>query len=130
MPLPEAITVPGLGKPSPYYAHAVRHGDTLYLSGIGGSGPDGEFVALGDAEAQARQAFANLRTIMQAMGGDLRHVLRLITYVSDIRCHPQVMAVRAEAFGDWTPASTFVCVNNLPRDGMLLAIDVIAAVPD
>ena len=128
--MPEAITVPGLGNPYSYYSHAVRHGDTYYLSGIGASDSSGQLVALGDAEGQARQAFANLRTIMQALGGDLRHVVKLVTFVADIRSHPAVMEVRREFFGDWQCASTFVCVNNLPRDGMLLALDVIAAVPD
>ncbi len=130
MPLPESIQSPGFPSPWSYYSHVVRHGDTLYLAGQGASGPDGELVGPGDIRAQAHQAFSNVKAILEALGGDLRHVIKLTTFVVDMRHHATVMETRKQFFGDWAPASIFCCVSALPRDGMLIAVDVVAAVPD
>lgn len=130
MPLPEAIQIPGFHAPTSYYSHVVRHGDTLYLAGQGASGPDGEMVGPGDIAAQARQTFSNIQQILQSLGGDLRHVIKLTTFLVDPRHHAVVMETRREFFGDWAPASILCAVNSLPRDGMLIAVDVVAAAPD
>jgi 2-iminobutanoate/2-iminopropanoate deaminase len=130
MPLPESIQVPGFHAPWSYYSHVVKHGNTLYLAGQGASNAEGELVGPGDIRVQARQAFQNVKTILEALGADLRHVIKITTFVVDIRHHAIVMETRKEFFGDWAPASIFCCVNNLPREGMLIALDVVAAAPD
>jgi enamine deaminase RidA (YjgF/YER057c/UK114 family) len=130
VPLPQAIDVPGHHKPSSYFSHVVRHGDTLYLAGQGAMGPDGKLVGPGDIAKQAEQAFSNVKFILEALGGDLRHVIKITTFVVDARHHPIVMETRKRFFGDWAPASIFACINNLPQEGMLIAVDVVAAVPD
>jgi enamine deaminase RidA (YjgF/YER057c/UK114 family) len=47
--------------------------DTIYVGGQNGVGPDGRGVGPGAAE-QTRQAFANLRTCLDAVGAELRDV--------------------------------------------------------
>ena len=37
--------------------------------------------------------------------------------------------VMGEYFGDWKPASTMVCINNLSSPGARVEIDMIAMVP-
>ena len=130
MPRPEALNVPGLPPPSSYYSNVVRHGDTLYLAGQGASGPDGQLVGLGDIAAQAHQTFSNIKFILESLGADQRHVIKLTKFLTDPRHHSIVMETRKQFFGDWAPASILCAVNNLPRDGMLIAVDVIAAAPD
>ena len=130
MPLPEAIAVPGLPAPSSYYSHVVRHGDTLYLAGMGASDRSGDIIGLGDIGVQAEQTFSNIKFVLESLGADMRHVIKLTTFLVDPRHHGIVMETRKQFFGDWAPASILCAVNNLPRDGMLIAVDVIAAAPD
>jgi 2-aminomuconate deaminase len=40
-----------------------------------------------------------------------------------------MVAVLAEYFGDWTPASTTVCVNQLSTPGARVELDMIAVYP-
>jgi 2-iminobutanoate/2-iminopropanoate deaminase len=41
----------------------------------------------------------------------------------------ELMAVMGKYFGDWTPASTTVCVNQLSTPGARVELDMIAAYP-
>jgi enamine deaminase RidA (YjgF/YER057c/UK114 family) len=130
MPRLQVIDVPGHHRPTSYFSHCIRHGDTLYLAGQGGYSPDGVLVGPGDIAAQTRQTFANIRTILNAAGADLCDVIKLTTFLVDARHHGTVMEIRREVFGDHAPASILCVVNALPNDGMLIAVDTIAAAPD
>jgi enamine deaminase RidA (YjgF/YER057c/UK114 family) len=130
MPKLRVIPVPGLHKPTSYYSHCIRHGDTLYLAGVGGYDAEGTLVGPGDIATQTRQTFTNIRTVLNAAGADLADVIKLTTFIVDPRHHGTVMEIRREFFGEHAPASILCCVNSLPNDGMLIAVETIAAAPD
>jgi len=52
-------------------------------------------------------------------------------YVSGgiLEVQPHMVTVLAEYFGDWTPASTTVCVNQLSTPGARVELDMIVAYP-
>lgn len=68
------------------YSHVARVGDTLYLAGQIALDPNGELVGRGDIDAQTRQVYANIAAILNELGGDLRDVVKLTTYLTD-RAH-------------------------------------------
>src|SRR4029453_11025644 len=66
MSLPEWTNPPGVYAPVPHYSQVARAGNTLYISGQLAIDERGELVGLGDARAQARQAWKNLVGVVAA----------------------------------------------------------------
>ena len=104
-PLFEAIQPDGMYRP-PTYVHAMRAGNTIYVAGQVAKDEHGDVVAPGDAEAQARQAYANLQRVLQAAGADWSNVVKVTTYLADPADSEAVTAVRMEIFGEHRPPHT------------------------
>ena len=71
------------GQPLPF-SDAVRVGDTLYLSGQIGIGPDGKLPS--GIEAQTRQAMDNVGAVLKRAGlgyGDVFHCTALLADMKD-----------------------------------------------
>jgi enamine deaminase RidA (YjgF/YER057c/UK114 family) len=90
-------------------------------------------VGPGDYGAQARQALANLKVVLQAAGCTPADVIRLRTYVvnhSPDKLGPILGEIGA-FYGDATPApNTFIGVAALALPDFLIEIEAIAAVPE
>jgi len=57
-------------------------------------------------------------------------VVKLVTYVTDIKYRDAMNRCRAEAFaGVGLPAHTFLVISQLARPGMIVEMDVTAVVP-
>lgn len=124
------INPPGLYDPVPYgYSHAVvaQGGSRIaYLAGQGGEDKTG---ALSPQFAhQVKQAYANLRTALVAVGARPAQVTKITTYVVDYdQSMLEVMTTYVtEMFGSALPAQTLVPVPRLALDGMLFEVDAIA----
>ncbi|MFC6279864.1 MULTISPECIES: RidA family protein [Polaromonas] len=85
----------------------------------------------GDAEAQARTAFAQLDETLKRAGGSLKNIVNLTVYLTDVRNGGAFQKVRAEMFPDKNyPASAQVTVSALAVPGMLVEIQAIAVIGD
>jgi enamine deaminase RidA (YjgF/YER057c/UK114 family) len=111
------------------YARAVRAGDEIFVSGTTATGAGGSLVGVGDASTQARQALANLRRAIEALGGELSDVVRTRIYVKDIRDWEGVARAHHEFFRDIRPATTMVQVAGFIDGDMLVEIEADARVP-
>ena len=80
-----------------------------------------------DIREQARRALASIREILDHEGLTWTDVVKVTKYLTDMRDQERLSAVLQETFGDWTPASTTVCVNQLSTPGARVEIEVIAA---
>ena len=124
MPLPEEIVesprVPRIGP----YSQAVRVGDLVFTAGQPGIDPATGAVAGESFEAQARQAFANLRAVLEDAGSGLHRVVRVTCYVADAGAFGTLNALFAEFFPSAPPARSTPVVA-LPRR-LLFSIDAIA----
>lgn len=108
------------------YSHVVRAGDTLYVSGQVAKDRDNQFVGVGDVEAQCRQVFANLATVLEEAGSSLEHIVKLTIYLSDSAFIDTFRAVRNETLARPMPASTLVIVSGLAAPELLVEIEAIA----
>lgn len=111
------------------YSKAVLAGNTLYISGQTGAGLDDSPPVLGDPAAQARQACENIKILLEEVGGDLSHAVKLTVYITDRAYREPVYSVIAEYFGPHAPASTGVIVDGLALAEFLVEIDVTAVLP-
>ena len=112
------------------WTHVVKAtgGSTVYVSGQIGVTPDGTVLA--GLEAQAAQAYANLRAALAAAGAAPEHVVKETIFVVDYRPE-KAMALRAprvELWGSRFPASTLVGVQALGRTEYLIEVEAIAVI--
>src|ERR1700687_3617640 len=77
------VEIPSRGKPvSSTRSAAIDAGDYIYISGQGGQRPDGSTPAKFDE--QASQALENIRTIVDAAGLSMKHVVYVQVYLEDV----------------------------------------------
>jgi 2-iminobutanoate/2-iminopropanoate deaminase len=103
------------------YSHAVRAGDFVFVSGQPGIDPATGAVPPGDFEAEARQAFANLRTVVGAAGASIERVVRTTVFLANADDFPAMNQLFAECFASAPPARATPIVS-LPR-GLRISID-------
>lgn len=106
------------------YSQAVRHGDTVYLSGQIPLDPATMELVGGDIEAQIRRVLLNLKAVCQAAGGDLDHIVRLTVYLTDLAHFGTVNAIMEEFFSEPYPARAAIGVASLPK-GADVEIDAV-----
>lgn len=121
------------------YAPAIRvsgGGEMLFISGATASPlyhkhphVDAEHIQPDDIREQTRRALANIKLVLDHEGLTWRHVVKVTKYLTDMREADAMHAVMNEYFGDWKPASTTVCINNLSSPGARIELDMIAIRP-
>ena len=108
------------------YSTATVHGDTCYLSGVIPVVPATGKLAEGGAEAQARQVFENMKTILSELNSSMENVLKTTVFLQDLGSFSAVNAVYAEYFGPNHPARSCVEVARLPM-GALIEVEAVVA---
>ena len=116
--------VKGLMPPISHYCDAVRWGDLLFVSGVAPVDANGKVVS-GDAAAQTRQIFLNLKAVLEAAGAGFGDVLKVTVYLTDVEDRSKINPVRQEFFGDARPASTLIGVQALAIPGMKVEIEAV-----
>jgi enamine deaminase RidA (YjgF/YER057c/UK114 family) len=112
------------------YTQAVEIGPgmrMLTVSGQVGIGPDGTLAE--GIEAQLRQTWANIATILGAAGMRLTDIVKITTIVvrtEDLKVHGRI---RGEVLGAHRAAATGFCVSALATPEILCEIEVTAAAP-
>src|SRR6478609_1881583 len=110
-------TLPALGEPISHYAHAVRFGDLLFISGCAPVDEHLQLVGADDVVAQAEQVLRNLGRVLQAARLAPADVLKITVFLIDITDRPSVNLARQAFFGNTRPASTLVEVSALAFAG-------------
>ena len=100
----------------------------LFISGQVAYGSNGQPEHPGDFAAQARATYSALKAQVEAGGGSLSSIVKLTTYLVDIRHRTDLASIREEFFGKKGPASTLVGVTALAQPGWLIEIEAIAVI--
>ncbi len=110
------------------YSQAVKVGEIVYISGQLSHDEAGNLVGQDDYEAQTRQTYRNLQTLLGRYGLDLSHVVDEVIYVLGLpEAFRGVIRVRREVYKDIVPpASTVVAVSGLGLPGQLIEIKAVA----
>ena len=107
------------------YNQAIRAGDTIYVAGQIPVDPATNQIVDGDAAAQARQVFENIKAILEASGASLDRVVKTTIFLANVDDFAAINAVYAEYFTG-EPARSTVAVAALPGGGAKLQVDAIA----
>ena len=109
------------------YSQAIRHGDTVYVSGQGPADPETREVEVEGIGEQTAQTLENVGAILDAAGTSLDRVVKANVYVTDMDDYDAVNDVYAEYMSEPFPARCAVEVSDLPID-IGVEIEVVAAV--
>jgi 2-iminobutanoate/2-iminopropanoate deaminase len=104
----------------------IRVGTLVFVSGQAAVDEHGRTVGGADFDAQARQAFANLATVLENAGSGLEHVVKVTIFVTDITRREEVWRARREFFAGDFPASTLVQVAALAEPAVKVEIEAVA----
>ena len=130
MPEIQKFSAPGVFDP-PTYSQGVKVTGAqavLFLAGQVAYDKDGGVLHRGDFRGQAREAFRAIKALVEAGGGRMDSIVKINTYVTDIRYRADLVPVREEFFGKKGPASTLVQVSALAHPDWLIEVEAIAVV--
>ncbi|HXP73957.1 MAG TPA: RidA family protein [Stellaceae bacterium] len=126
------IRVPQVQEPAPKrWSQCLRAGDLVFISGMVSYDHRHRLVGRGDALAQCRHTFKNLRAFVEAAGGTMDDIVRTTVWLTDIRYRPALLQARAEAFRgvEDLPTVTLVGGVDLAHEELMVEIDAIACIP-
>jgi 2-iminobutanoate/2-iminopropanoate deaminase len=116
----EAVTVTGPGK-------------MIFLAGVGAedeNGKGGDILHKGDFTAQCKYAFEKIKRALEKNGAGLGDIVKMVTYMTDVRYQPEFGKCRQEVFGTTPmPVHTLLTISQLAWPGMMVEVDVTAMVP-
>jgi len=108
------------------YSQAIRHKDTIYISGQIPLDPQtGELVS-GDIEDQVRQVFENLHAVAEAAGTSLANALKVTVFLTDLKHFALVNQIMTEYFSQPFPARAAIEVAGLPKGAEVEADAIVA----
>jgi len=107
------------------YSQAVRHGDTLYVSGQLPLNPETKKMD-DDVRAQTEQSMNNIKAILKEAGSSMENVIRCGIFVTDLADFTTVNEMYASFFEGDYPARATAQVAALPL-GAKVELDAIAA---
>jgi len=110
----DAIVSDKLSPPVGPFSPAIRSGDFLFFSGQVGQDPSTGKLVAGGVEAEARQLFTNLATLLEAAGKAFGDIVKVGVFLTRIEDFAAVNAIYAEQFEPPFPARTTVAVAALP----------------
>ena len=117
----------GIGPPGSYH-HVVKDGNTIYVAGQVSQDKDGNTVGVGDAAAQAEQIFSNIKTALESVGSDMRHISKLNAFLINREDISAYRAAKAKYIpADAAPASTLIYCSGLANPDFRMEIEVIAS---
>jgi enamine deaminase RidA (YjgF/YER057c/UK114 family) len=121
------------GWPRPQgYANGIKaRGEMVFVAGMVGSNIDGDFPP--GFVAQARQALANVTSVLAEGGASPEHIVRLTWYVRDMDAYLAARAELGKAYreviGAHFPAMSLVEVSRLVEPRALVEIEATAVLP-
>jgi enamine deaminase RidA (YjgF/YER057c/UK114 family) len=113
---------------SPYeprigFSRAVRSGPIIAIAGTAPLGPDGQTVARGDADAQARRCLEIISEALEELGASLSDVTRTRILLTRIEDWESVSLVHGEFFRDIRPVTTVMEVARFVDPEWLVEIE-------
>lgn len=114
---------------APYsVATATQGNHFVHISGQVPQDATGKNIGTGDIAVQADRVIANIKALVEAEGGTLEDVCRMVIYVTDRAYLPKIMEARKRYFSPPYPANTAVVVSGLADPDWLVEIEATASI--
>jgi 2-iminobutanoate/2-iminopropanoate deaminase len=124
----ETFTPPNTPMPIGPYSHIAKFGQFISISATAGIDPStGEFAGP-SAYLQAKQILKSFRVMLEFVGSDLQQIMHVNVFLKDMQDFESMNRAFIEVMGDHQPARTVIGVNDLPKRGALLTMNLTAVV--
>ena len=90
---------------------------------------DAVSIASDDPAEQARKVMQNISQLIQEAGGEMKHLVKIVVYITDARHREAVYRVIGEYTKGVHPVSTGLVVTALASPEWLVEIDATAVIP-
>jgi len=115
-------------SPGGHYSHGTVANGFLFISGQLPITPDGRRLAEASFAEQARQALANVESVLKAAGSSIDRLVQVRVYVDSVDNWPEFNAIYAEWAGRSRPSRAIVPTGPL-HYGLKVEIEAVAVVP-
>lgn len=112
------------------YSHIAKVGPFISIGGTAGVNPATGQLAGPDVDAQARQILASFQVMLQSVGSDLGHVIHINVFLKDMQDFDEMNRAYVDMMGGHRPARTVIGVNELPKPGIRLTMNLTAVTRD
>lgn len=107
------------------YVHAVKHNETLYLSGLTAFNSEAQAQPI---EQQTREIFRQIELLAKAENSGLKNLIKVTLFVADFSRMQQLRETLDDIYGENIPASSLVSVNALFCNELAIEIEAIISV--
>lgn len=109
----------------------VARGTMVFVRGqVGQDLTTSRSVGTGDAAAQAEQAMANIKMLLEEAGSRLEHICKITVFITDPRYREPVYRTIGKWLKGVFPVSTGLVVSGLARPEWVVEVEVVAVIPD
>jgi 2-iminobutanoate/2-iminopropanoate deaminase len=122
----ETSTPVGTPKPIGPYSHIAKVGQFISIGGTAGFSPTTGELAGPDVYSQATRILESFQIMLQSVGSDLDHVIHVNVFLKDMRDFEEMNRAYVAMLGAHRPARTVIGVNDLPKPGVLLTMNLTA----
>ena len=122
----ETSTPPNTPTPIGPYSHIAKVGQFITIGGTAGFNPETGQLAGPDVYTQARQILSSFNVMLRSAGSSLDHVIHVNVFLKNMKDFEEMNRAYVDMMGDHRPARTVVGVNELPKPGILLTMNLTA----
>ena len=120
----ERVNYKILGYPVGPYSHAVKHNNTLYLSGLTAYGTQEQKLPIED---QAKSIFKQIEALAKEENIDLSRLIKVTLYVTELERISQLRTALFDIYQTQLPASALVKVESLFSPELKIEVEAILA---
>jgi 2-iminobutanoate/2-iminopropanoate deaminase len=122
----ETYTPENTPKPIGPYNHIAKVGQFISIGGTAGVNPATGQLAGTDIYGQTKQILQSFQIMLESVGSDLSHVIHINVFLKKMSDFDEMNRAYIELMGDHRPARTVIGVNELPKPGVLLTMNLTA----
>ena len=124
----ETSTPPGTPAPIGPYSHIAKVGSWITIGGTAGVDPASGELAGPDVFSQTKRILESFRVMLESVGSDLNHVVHVNVFLKDVRDFEEMNRAYVLMMKEHRPARTVIGVDDLPKGGALLTMNLTAVV--
>jgi len=106
------------------YSHIAMVGESITIGGTAGVDPATGQLAGPDAYRQTKQILDSFRVMLESVGSDLDHVVHVNVFLRRMSDFDEMNRAYVEKMGEHRPARTVIGVNELPKPGIMLTMNL------
>jgi 2-iminobutanoate/2-iminopropanoate deaminase len=122
----ETSTPANTPKPIGPYNHIAKVGQFITIGATAGVNPKSGQLAGPDVYLQTKQILESFEVMLATVGSDLEHVVHVNVFLKNMRDFEEMNRAYVEKMGDHRPARTVIGVNELPKPGVVLTMNLTA----